>query len=87
MLPKRIDDPSPVFSFRAQTCSNGISPDIIHFQRELFTALIVAQSMIKVAVLPNDIVLPGVKALPIPNGLAHCFARREREKCVHMIGH
>jgi len=83
----RIDHPWPVFSLRAETSDNRILAYVSDLCRELFTALVITQSMIEEILLPDDVVLMSLEMLPVANYSTHGLAAREREERVNVIRH
>jgi|ERR1043166_1931018 len=56
-----IDNPGPLLRFPAETSSHRIPSNIIHLGSELFATLIIAQTMIEIALLPDDVILARMK--------------------------
>ena len=54
---------------------------------KLFTALIVAEAMIEIALLPMNTMVPSGPSLPLSDHLAHVFARGKGSQRMQMIGH
>ena len=54
---------------------------------QLLPTLVMAQSMIKKALLPLDPILSRMKMFPIANDAAHRFVPLKRQERVNMIGH
>src|SRR6266496_1527202 len=73
-----IDNPRPLFRFRAQTGSHRILPDIIQLHRELLAALVSPQTVIEISLLPDDAIGSRMKTFPISDDFAHRFIARER---------
>src|SRR6266480_4020798 len=66
-----IDNPRPLFRFRAQTGSHGILPDVIHLHRELLATLVSPQTMIEISLLPDNAIHSRMKTFPISDDFAH----------------
>src|SRR6266496_4430987 len=73
-----IDNPRPLFRFRAQTGSHRIPPDVIQLHRELLAALVIPQTVIEISLLPDDAIGSRMKTFPISDDFAHRFIARER---------
>src|SRR6266567_7692950 len=73
-----IDNPRPLFRFRAQTGSHGILPDVIQLHRELLATLVSPQTMIEISLLPDNAIHSRMKTFPISDDFAHRFIARER---------
>src|ERR1043166_7743829 len=76
-----IDDPRPLFGCSAETGGHRVLSNVIHFDRQLFATLIIAQSMIEETFLPSDSVFARVEMFPIPDDANHRFFGRERQEC------
>ena len=87
ILPRRIDNPRPIFWSATQTRRYGILADVIDFRRPLFASVVVAQTMIKETFLPNDAIPALMKVFPIANHAAHRFITAKCEDRMNMIGH
>src|SRR5206468_3820453 len=66
-----IDSPWPIFWTHAQTGNDWIVSDVVGLYRKLLASLVVTESVIKVAFLPDSLVFARMKALPITNDFTH----------------